>query len=311
MYRTILVPLDGSRFAEHALPPAIALARHSGAEMHLVTVSTPLAEISAEGVAFSSGELEGELEARYSAYLASVAERVRQLGATVRHEVLQGEVAECLCTEAEKSASLIAMATHGRGSFERFWLGSVADEVIRNVTRPVLLVRPGEDEPSLDAEPKLNPVLVALDGTPESEAVLPHAMALASLSPGAEVILMRALSGLPQASEKPDVPEARREAESLLSRLQKVQHLLSRQAEEYLEHAAAPLRARGVNVRCRVVAEDQPAEAILREANEASAGLIALETRGRAGLSRFFLGSVADKVIRAATIPVLVHRSAG
>ena len=61
-------------------------------------------------------------------------------------------------------------------------------------------------------------------------------------------------------------------------------------------------------MRTQVVVEDRPAEAILRQADEEQAGLITLETHGRRGLSRLLLGSVADKVVRGAHVPVLVHR---
>jgi nucleotide-binding universal stress UspA family protein len=173
------------------------------------------------------------------------------------------------------------------------------------------LIRPGEAEPDLAAEPRLNPVLVSLDGTPLAERVLDHAAEMAALSPGAELVLMRAIADISPGGADPDTAEARREAHGLMSRLREMQAHLRREAEEYLEKAAAGLRARGVKVRTIVMVEDQPAEAILKEAKEWGAGLIALETRGRAGLSRFFLGSVADKVIRAATVPVLVHRHPG
>jgi nucleotide-binding universal stress UspA family protein len=71
MIRTILVPLDGTPFAEHALPYAATLAKQSGAVLHLVTVSTPLAETSVESTYFSATEFEQDLTARYRTYLKS------------------------------------------------------------------------------------------------------------------------------------------------------------------------------------------------------------------------------------------------
>jgi nucleotide-binding universal stress UspA family protein len=62
-------------------------------------------------------------------------------------------------------------------------------------------------------------------------------------------------------------------------------------------------------VQTRVLVHDQPASAILEEAKTHPSDLIALETHGRGGLARFFLGSVADKIVRGATVPVLVHRA--
>src|SRR6185437_8166687 len=58
MYKTILVPLDGSTFAEHALPLALSLARRSHAELHLVTISTPLTQAYIEGVFVGPPDLE-------------------------------------------------------------------------------------------------------------------------------------------------------------------------------------------------------------------------------------------------------------
>jgi nucleotide-binding universal stress UspA family protein len=82
-----------------------------------------------------------------------------------------------------------------------------------------------------------------------------------------------------------------------------------RQAVTYLEGVAARLRARGLKVHTLVAAEDQPALAILHEAAP-PIDMVALQTHGRGGLSRLLLGSVADKVIRGAAVPVLVQRPA-
>src|SRR5262249_34374105 len=98
------------------------------------------------------------------------------------------------------------------------------------------------------------------------------------------------------------------EANTLLHHVEEMQTRAHREAEQYLERIAGTLRSRGLSVQVHVVADDHPALAILREAEAQGASLIALETHGRRGLSRLVLGSVADKVIRGAVAPVLVHR---
>src|SRR5687767_5267058 len=77
MFRSILVPLDGSSFAEQALPLALSVARHSAARLVLATVSSPLTEAYVEGLYFSTLELEQDQAVRYESYLRSVAETAR------------------------------------------------------------------------------------------------------------------------------------------------------------------------------------------------------------------------------------------
>jgi nucleotide-binding universal stress UspA family protein len=81
-------------------------------------------------------------------------------------------------------------------------------------------------------------------------------------------------------------------------------------AREYLEKIAARLREEGVSVQTRVVAAPHAAPAILEEAQTQRCDFIALATHGRGGLRRMLLGSIADKVIRGASTPVLVYRPA-
>src|SRR5262245_51041562 len=191
MFRSILVPLDGSPFAEQALPLAVAIARRGGGRLVLVTVRTPLTEAYVEGIYISTAELEDDLAARYGDYLRSVAEKARAWAdVPVETAVLRGDVASALCEQASAGrADLVVMATHGRGPLGRFWLGSVADQMLRVAPVPLLLVRPEAEAPP-DAEPTFGRVVVPLDGTPESEEVLESAVALAALSPEAEIVLM-------------------------------------------------------------------------------------------------------------------------
>ena len=92
--------------------------------------------------------------------------------------------------------------------------------------------------------------------------------------------------------------------QDLVTQTESLQDEIRTEAQDYLIRVAAPLRQRGLTVRACVEAEDTPARAILRHAE--SADMVALATHGYRGLSRLFLGSVADKVIRNAQVPVLV-----
>ena len=199
------------------------------------------------------------------------------------------------------------MATHGRSPLGRFFLGSVTDEMMRHGNLPLLLVRPATDGPPLEDEPDLSRVILALDGSSLAETVLEPAIALAGLMPEAEIVLVRALPAVAEV-EGPGEGPVHKEAQHILDEVRAMQEDVRREAEEYLAAVARKLEARGLRVRTHVVYEDRPAEAILHEAQDEHAGLIALETHGRGGLARLFRGSVADKVVRAAHVPVLVHR---
>jgi nucleotide-binding universal stress UspA family protein len=313
MYRKILVPLDGSPFAEHALPMALALARRSGAGIHLATVSTPLAAAYLEGVYVGNADLEEEKNAQLRAYQETILARMRErIEVPLSGEVKYGEVAATLCDLAASGEyDLIVMATHGRSPFGRFWLGSVADEMIRHGTLPLLLVRPGEhgeEEPNLKEEPDLGRVVIPLDGTELAEQILEPAVALAGLMPGAEIVLVRAIRPMTPIDLTPNVLGLGSEAEHVMDKVQEMQAMLYRDAESYLHNIARRLMMRGLKVRVHVVVEEKPAEAIIHEADDEQAGLIALETHGRGSLSRLFHGSTTDKVVRGAHVPILVHR---
>lgn len=309
MFKTLLVPLDGSPFAEHALPAALAIARRGRAAIRLVSVVTPLAEAYVEGMYFSTADLEQELQGRQQKYLDAVAARLRERAeVAVTAQVLQGEVGTTLNHLIDQGGiDLVVMATHGRGAFRRFWLGSVADEMLRHVTVPLLLVRPDEKPTDLTGEPELDRVVIALDGAPLAEQIVEPAVALAGLMPNATVTLLRAIHPVVPIDATPDVPSSEREARQLMEQVQQMQTKLRSEAEVYLEATAARLRGRGLTVQTEVLVEDQPAAAILREAEKVKAGLIAVATHARSGLSRMMLGSVADKVIRGAHAPVLVY----
>jgi nucleotide-binding universal stress UspA family protein len=141
----LLVPLDGSRTAEAALPVAGRLARQLAGEVLLVrAVPTPTAGGALDwALAPDLGVEATALTRDATDYLARVAERLRQTGVTVQCAARSGEPAAVIEELGqERAAALVVMATHGRTGLRRLALGSVADAVLRQQDRPLLLVRP-------------------------------------------------------------------------------------------------------------------------------------------------------------------------
>jgi nucleotide-binding universal stress UspA family protein len=308
MIRSILVPLDGSTFGEHALPLAAALARRAGAVLHLVHVHQLVPPATVAGVAVMD-TIDLHLRQDEQAYLADVARRVAEKGPiTVKTALIDGEVVSLLHQHASLvSADLVVMSTHGRGAMGRFWLGSVADDLVRETPLPVLLVRPQEGKADFQRESQLKSIVVPLDGSPLAEQVLEPALAVGKLFDAA-LTLVRVDRPVVRPTYLPEGSSILGLTHSVLEQVQELQHRAQEESQKYLEGVAAKLAARGFRVHTRVVIDEQPAAGILLEAQARHADLIALETHGRRGLSRLIRGSVADKIVRSGIVPVLLHR---
>jgi nucleotide-binding universal stress UspA family protein len=309
MIRSILVPLDGSVFGEQALPMALALARRAGAALKLLHVQVPFVGLLSDAGDFLSPQLDEEVGRHARSYLEALTARIAAVSPVpVAVQLLQGEAAPTVRRyAAAETVDLIVMSTHGRGPLARFWLGSVADELVRDASTPILLVRPHNEAVDLRADPVPKHIVLPLDGTPLAEQILPHAVELGKLA-DAEFTLLRVVGLLTPNAYHLDGASLAEMAQQMLDQIQRLQAARREEAQTYLEGIAARLREQALRVRTRVAVDEQPAQGILKATVEVGAGLIALETHGRRGLERMFLGSVADKVIRGAPLPVLVHR---
>jgi nucleotide-binding universal stress UspA family protein len=306
MIRSILVPLDGSQFGEQALPWALSLAKTAQGSVQLVHVHRPLEVTYAEMQIFDD-TLDNQLRERERIYLETMVKKLIPAGVPVTAVNRDGDIAVALREHAvEHNASLIVMTTHARGAMGRFWLGSVADELMREAPVPLLLVHPHEKAGALTEPRAIKHVLIPLDGEPLGEQILGPALAVGKLY-GAEFTLLRVIRPLQPMSLPVGVGSYGEVAHHMLQRIEELHDQLRREANNYLDGVAARLRAEGVKVITRVVVEEQPGVAILQHA-QAPIDLIAMQTHGRRGLSRLFVGSVADKVIRGAQVPVLVQR---
>jgi nucleotide-binding universal stress UspA family protein len=291
------------------LPLALSIARRSGASVEVAHVHETLAPIFSQPIAGMAATFDKEIRARRTAYLNGVIKGLKsQSKVHIIPVFLEGAVVPAILDSVSgKKNDLIVMTTHGHGPLARFWLGSVADELVRHAPVPILLVRPQEENvASPPKEPVFRKILVAVDGTPLSESILEKAVPLASAMQ-AEVLLVRVIQPTVIGNLAILEVSAGGIAPTVIEKLETWHEERLQEATAYLEKLAGTLRLKSLTVRTNVVSLEQPAVAIMNEARSQGADVIAIETHGRSGLARFFLGSVADKVIRGATIPVLVH----
>ena len=300
---TVLVPVDSSDRDQRVIPVAAAYADLTDGELHLIRVLEIPPEMEsprarAMGLADATSEQRREMERS----VADIAERLRtDTGRTVTAEVAEGfDVADVLIGSTTwRAADLVVMATRAPGAIRRALRGSVADRVMRESPRPVVLVPPGAEDLG-GRRIHLRRVLVPLDGSELASAALDHLLELKGARELELVLLQVVSSGvvpewapdplsLPAPAFFPDLAKAREDAD----------HRLNQVADR--------LRTDGVkNVRVHVVVASRPAPEIARVAREEGADFIAMSTRGTSGAERFVLGSVAEAVVRHSDVPVLL-----
>jgi len=265
--RPILVPLDGSKLSEYALPIGAWYSKATGAPLKFLHV-------------VDNGRADAKAAENFQTYAAELAGRV---GISMPETmVLAGNAAEQILN-ASVSASAIALASHGRGGFRAMIRGSVADKVFRGASVPVL-VEPGTDVPA--AEPTGETILVGLDGSEAAERGLATARELAKVA-GVSVTLLHTYSMPPAAGIEfaafpadyaPQIEEA---------------------AQSYVTLTALPGEQ-------TIVRMGDPTTAILEAADETDAILVVLTKSGKGTAARFTLGSTTDRVIHGTERPVLV-----
>ncbi len=147
MFQRIVVPLDGSKLAEAALPAAEELARLMRAPVLLLRVVdfTRLEQYGPYGLALEYASVEPVLAAERAEavrYLEDVQRQLSTKGLSVTFAVRSGPVARELVA-ATQSGDVVVMASHGRGGLSRWLLGSVAEDVVRHAPVPVMIIRAG------------------------------------------------------------------------------------------------------------------------------------------------------------------------
>jgi nucleotide-binding universal stress UspA family protein len=255
MPKTLLVPVDGSHDAARALPVAEQLAERFGADVVQVAV-----EFDGEQPDQRIGPADGPAPGGHRT------ETVRSVS-----------VPEALRAVAvDASDPVVCMATHARTTLGHALWGSVAEDVVRELEMPAALIGP-ECLPTVNFD---GPVLLCIDGSPESNAIVPIAREWA-LALDTRVVLVHVFHPL-------DVETAT--------------------GPEVVVAAAVELLGSDVEVETRVMRGYSPETTIRGLIKDLEPALVALATHGRTGLARTALGSVATTVVRHSTCPALLVR---
>lgn len=318
MFTRVLVPLDGSELAERAVPVAAQIAHASGGSVLLLKVlMLPITPVYGPIYAPIEGSIPIDLEqerAEAQAYLHQVAASSALAGISVQTYTTTGVPAAGILDSIEEChADLIVLTSHGRKGITRWMLGSVAQHVARHASVPVLVLRAtGTAFPTAPDHPIR--VLVTLDGSGLAEAAIGPAADLAIAAAGgapAELHLLLVIDRYVAAIEA--APDA------LL--IGGAEAYLTRVAEQLATQRSAALKVSwsvetSTDVAGSILAVAQPGvekagNASAQSATETSAGhfdFIAMATNGRTGFKRWALGSVTERVLSAAKLPLLIVR---
>jgi nucleotide-binding universal stress UspA family protein len=301
MFERILVPLDGSPRAEVILSQVARILQREDSEVLLLRVVDVPSQIGRVNMAPVRAAHVEEAQK----YIQDLTRRFQDKGARVNGRVVEGYPPDAILETARAQGStLIAMSTHGRSGLARWTLGSVAEKLARVSPVPLLLVRSFRRTPQGELEPHppqalpFARILVAVDGTPASESVLGPAQKVAQLYGSSVLVLHVAPPVVPPSPILPGM-------EAALPMMMPPPP--SSADDEITAKAAMRFTQAGLEA-SRLTTVGEPASEILDLSKNRDVDLIALGTHGRSGLQRWALGSVAERVLRSAEVPLLLVR---
>ncbi len=280
-HNKILVAFDGSKSSKNALRQAIALAEREQSWIKVLAV-VPDYEGDLELVGVSN--LKETLQGPKDKLVAEAQEIADSLSARILTDVEQGEAYEKIVDVAEEeNCDLIVMGRRGLRRLERMLIGSVTARVISHSRRNVLVV-------PRDIDINWKHIYLATDGSSHSEAALERSIDYAREMDG-RISVVAVVDMHPEFyADAPDVVDE-----------------MGARANEVLEEVSARVKEAGVEVETRLLRGD-PAQEITQQAKEEGCGIIFVGSRGRSGLKKMILGSVAEKIIGLAHCPVFVAK---
>ncbi len=285
MFKNILVTLDGSETAEHALPYAEHMARG----------------LNSEAVLFAACESD-RMERLFNMYLSQKTEELGTGWVKAHSVVVHDSPAHGILNFAEgNDIGLIVMCTHGTSGPNIWALGSTSAKVMQQSLTPILLIR-SEETGSATALRAFNQILVPLDGSSLAETVIPYVEHLARAL-GSQVFPVRIIDPL----KSPPVPVADYAAGLALKEYEKdLAEMMTKEAATYLAEKESELQNKGIDASSSVLV-GKPYKAITEYAQN-NASLIALTTHGHTGDRKGAYGSITSKILESSSQPVFLVR---
>ena len=295
MFKHLLVPLDGSKMAEAALPAAAFLAEKFASRVTLMHV----VEKNAPSEVHGQSHLKNAREA--TAYLGELSQWAFAKKINVDfhvHETEVYDVAESIVAHGDElKHDLVVMCSHGRGKSLHLFLGSIAQKVIGMGSLPVLITHPDKDG---GAPPfSCRNILVPQDGDPSHAEGMPVAREIALACNAAlhlAIVVPRfsSLSGGAKVSGR-----------MLPATASRILEMAYKDAQEFIKRDMEELRSRGIAVSGHVLRGD-PAEMISDAANSSNVDLAVVATHGKTGMKAFWEGSVAHRICSLSRVPLLL-----
>jgi nucleotide-binding universal stress UspA family protein len=297
LFSRILVGVDESEPSNDAVTLAARLARdHDGRLFLCHSVFWQPLIVAIESTTFvrvDPAPVMQSLKEQGEALLAQAAVTAKRFGIEAQRCLVEGDPAESVFKCAGKAdCSLIVMGTHGRRGLDRLVVGSTTEAVLRTSTIPVLTVRPGTTSAG-ETGPYFERIVVGIDDSQPSDAAIQAIFEF----PAADRrhVLFCSVASL-------EIAIGGRGYYST------AMHVIRSEAQAVVEAAVVSARAKGIAAEGRVLDGDT-GDALIAAARQEEADLIVVGCHGRRGLRRFFLGSVAERVVRTAPVPVLVVRA--
>jgi len=282
MYEDILIPFDGSEGAAEVLHHASEIAHWADATIHVLYV----ADTNRDSVTVVEGQTVDALIREGEDIVQEATKTLDTLGVPYETDVIQGNPAPTIVEYERYDQDLVVMPTHGREGLSRYLIGSVSEKVVRLSPVPVLTVRMQPDEQL--TFPYEN-ILIPTDGSAAATHAAEHLVGLAA----ALDATVHVLSVVDDSALGSDVRSTITGEES------------EQAATDAVEAVVSDAETHGVTNTVRHIEHGAPAEAILDciESNDIHA--VGMGTTGRRGTERILLGSVAEKTVRSAPVPVM------
>jgi len=282
--RKILIPLDGSKTAETVLPYIRYLASQFDSKIEVLGVGI--------------GNKNRRVNRLLNEYIDNTVSSLNAEKIETEAIVIYGSAADKILNYSKQNdIDLIIMATHGRSGVKRWWMGSVAEKIISQSITPVLLI-PSKKKKVTQTKKiiSIERILIPLDGSNIGQAALDH-IELIARETGAAINLIQVIStsGSMEASLLGNA-----NWDSFFKAMRET-------ASDYLESLVEELKGHGISAKYDILIGN-PAAEIIEYARKNKADLIAMSTHGRTGLARWVLGSVADKVLHGAGMPMWLVR---